>query len=128
MRKQAITLGVLVVLAVASVIGWQVAACYVANSELQGDMTDLAAQNAYRIGLAPLPSEEELRDSVVAKAKDHGIELDPRQVTVQRTIDDDNVLSVSLAADYEARVNLLVYSFALHFTPTSSHSAAVMVK
>jgi len=127
MRKQAITLGVLVVLAVASVIGWQVAACYVANSELQGDMTDLAAQNAYRIGLAPLPSEEELRDSVVAKAKDHGIDLDPRQVTVQRTID-DNVLAVSLAADYDARVNLLVYSFALHFTPTSSHSAAVMVK
>lgn len=117
----------LVLLASAGVIGWQVGACYVANSELQSDMQDLAVQNPFRIGLAPAPTEEGLRASVVAKAKDHGIQLQPQQVAVQYTFTPD-VLSVSLAADYEARVNLLVYSFALHFTPSGSHSAKVIVK
>jgi hypothetical protein len=68
-----------------------------------------------------------LRDSVIAKAKDHGIQLQPQQVAVQYTFTPD-VLSVSLAADYEARVNLLVYSFTLHFTPSGAHSGKVIVK
>lgn len=46
---------------------------------------------------------------------------------VQRTLTPD-VLIISLAADYEARVNLLVYSFTLHFTPSGSHSGKVIVK
>ena len=117
----------LVLLALAGVIGWQVGACYVANSELQSDMQDLAVQNPFRIGLAPAPTEEGLRASVVAKAKDHGIQLQPQQVAAQCTFTPD-VLSISLAADYEARVNLLVSSFTLHFTPSGSHSAKVIVK
>jgi hypothetical protein len=127
MRNRALTLG-LFFLALAGVIGWQVGACYVANSELQSDMQDLAVQNPFRIGLAPAPTEEGLRDSVIAKAKDHGIQLQPEQVAVQYTFTPDLVLSVSLAANYEARVNLLVYSFTLHFTPSGSHSGKVIVK
>ena len=125
MRNRAIILGL--ILALAGIIGWQVGACYVANSELQSDMQDLAVQNPFRIGLAPAPTEEGLRDSVIARAKDHGIQLQPQQVAVQYTFTPD-VLSVSLAADYEARVNLLVYSFTLHFTPSGSHSGKVIVK
>lgn len=117
----------LVLLALAGVIACQVGACYVANSELQSDMQDLAVQNSFRIGLAPPSTEEGLRDSVIARAKDHGIQLQPQQVVVQYTFTPD-VLSVSLAADYEARVNLLVYSFTLHFTPSGSHSGKVIVK
>jgi hypothetical protein len=117
----------LLLLALAGVIACQVGACYVANSELQNDMQDLAVQNPFRIGLAPPPTEEGLRDSVIARAKDHGIQLQPQQVAVQRTLTPD-ALSVSLAADYEARVNLFVYSFTLHFTPSGSHSAKVIVK
>ena len=78
MRNRAIILGL--VLALAGIIGWQVGACYVANSELQSDMQDLAVQNPFRIGLAPPPTEEGLRDSVIAKAKDHGIQLQPQQL------------------------------------------------
>jgi hypothetical protein len=127
MAKRPIILGLLAVLLVAGFIGWQVGVCYIANSELRSDMRDLAVQNSFRIGLAPLPTAEELRDSVVAKAKDHGIDLDPQQVTVQRTID-DNVLSISLAADYEAHVNLFVCSFMLHFAPSSSHTGKIEVR
>jgi hypothetical protein len=126
MRNRAIILG-LVLLALAGIIGWQVGACYVANSELQSDMQDLAVQSSFRIGLAPAPTEEGLRDSVMAKAKDHGIRLEPQQLTVQCTLTPD-VLSISLAADYEVRVNLLVYSFTIHFTPSGFHSAKVIVK
>jgi hypothetical protein len=126
MRKGAGILG-LVVLSLAGYIGAQFAACYVANSELQMAMKDLAVQSPFRIGLAPADTEEELRDSVMATAKDHGIPLEPRQLTVQRTLTPD-MLSVSIAADYERRVNLLHYSYTLHFTPSSSHSGKVIVK
>jgi hypothetical protein len=126
MKKRIVILG-LVLFALAAIIGWQVGACYVANSELQSDMQDLAVQNPFRIGLAPAPTEEGLRDSVIAKAKDHGIQLQPQQVAVQYTFTPD-VLSISLAADYKARVNLLVYSFTLHFAPWGAHSGKVIVK
>ena len=90
-------------------------------------MKDLAVQNSFRIGLAPLATEEELRDSVIARARDHGIELESQQVTVQRTRTPD-VLSISLAADYETHVDLLVHSYTLHFTASISHSGKVIVK
>lgn len=125
MRNRAIV--GLVLLALAGVIGWQVAACYLAKSELQSDMRDLAVQNPFRIGLAPAPTEQGLLNSVIARAKEHGIQLQPQEVTVQCTFTPD-ILSVSLAAHYETRVNLLVYSFTLHFTPSASHSAKVIVK
>jgi hypothetical protein len=64
---------------------------------------------------------------VIAKAEDRGIQLERQQVTVQRTFTTE-VLSVSLAADYDARVNLFVKSFTIHFNPSSSHSAEVVVK
>ena len=126
MKKRIVILG-LIFLALAGIIGWQVGACYVANSELQSDMQDLAVQNPFRIGLAPAATEDDLRNSVIAKARDLGIHLEPEQVAVQRILTPD-VLSISLAADYQARVNLLVFSFSLHFTPSGSHSGKVIVK
>jgi hypothetical protein len=126
MRNLVLLLG-FVLLLLAGIIGWQFAACYVANTELQSDLKDLAVQNSYRIGLTSPPTEEGLREAVITRAKDHGIRLEPRQVTVQLTITPE-ALSISLAADYEAHVNLLVYSFPLHFNPSSSYSAKVIVK
>ena len=111
----------LVLLLLAGIIGWQVVACYVANSELQSDMKDLAVQNRFRIGMTSLPTEDELRDSVIANAKEYGIELKPQQVTVHETVSGKD-LSISIAADYKAHVSLLLFSFPLHFTPSSSFS------
>lgn len=107
--------------------GWQIAACYVANSELQSDLKDLAVQNGARIGWLSVATEDELRSDVVARAKNDGISLEPQQITVRRTMTPDE-LSVDLAVDYETRANLLVYSFPIHFTPSSSYSAKVVVK
>src|SRR5580704_539001 len=113
MKNLVIILGS-VLISLGGFAGWQFVSCYVADSELQGDMQDLAVQSPFRIGLSEVATEEQLRDAVITKAKDHGIQLGPEQVTVQRTFT-PAALSVSLAADYEARVNLLIESFNIHF-------------
>jgi hypothetical protein len=77
--------------------------------------------------LASISTEEELRNAVVARAKDRGIQLAPEQVRVQRTLT-PGMLAISLAADYEARVNLLGFWFTIHFTPSSSYGGEVVVK
>jgi hypothetical protein len=126
MRKKAAVIVGLTVLLLAAFAAWQITACYVANSELQSDMKDFAVQNGARIGLVTFSTEEELRNAVVARAKEHGIPLAPEQVTVQRTLT-PGMLEISLA-DYEARVNLLGFSFTIHFTPSSSYSGEIVVK
>jgi len=126
MRYPTFILG-LVFLALVAVIGGRVAACYWVNTEFQSDMNAIAVQNRFRMGMDPPPTEKELLDSVTASAKVHGINLEPRQVTVECTLQ-SHVLTVSLAADYEARVNALVYTFHFHFRPSSYHSELVVVK
>jgi hypothetical protein len=117
-RKAKILLGS-AVLALAVAVGWQIASCEIANLELQADMRDIAAQVASRIGLEAPNSEEDLRNAVIHKAEEHNIQLEPAQVAVQRT-GSGKTLTIYLAADYKSRVNLLIYSFALHFTPSST--------
>jgi hypothetical protein len=141
MRKLVIILGLSVVL-FAALAAWQIAACYAANSELQSDMQGLAAQDSARIGVTSFNTEEELRSAVIASAKDHGIQLVPEQVTVRRVVTPGVVtpgmptpgsiapgmLDISLAADYQARVYLLGFSFPIHFTPRGSHRGKVVLQ
>jgi hypothetical protein len=56
---------------------------------------------------------------VIRKAKSHEIQLEPEQVTVQRT---GTVTApvIYLVADYKVRVTLLGCSFTLHFKPSSA--------
>ena len=68
--------------------------------------------------MAPLNSDEEIRNLVIHKAAKHEIELDPRQVTVQR-VGVGEYTTWYIAVDYTVKVDLLVFSFPLHFTPTS---------
>jgi hypothetical protein len=118
MGKAKLILG-LAILGPAVVAGWQVVSCEIANLELQTDMRDIAAQVASRIGLEAPNSDEDLRNAVIHKAGEHGIQLEPAQVTVQQT-GSGKTLAIYLAADYKARVSLLLYSFSLHFTPSSA--------
>ena len=126
MKKVAIRVG-LAVLLVAAFVAWRIGACYVANSELQSYMKDLAVQNGARIGLLTFDTEEDMREKIIAKGKEWGIRLAPEQVKVRRDLR-PKWLDVSLAADYDAQVNLLVFSFPIHFNPASSHSAEIIVK
>jgi hypothetical protein len=120
-RKAKIILA-LAVLGLVLIAGWQIVSCELANLELQSDLQDIAAEIAARIGLSEQTSDENLRNAVIRKAEHYDIRLRPEQVTVQRTGTGDQS-KVYLAVDYHARVNLLVYSFTLHFTPSSTKKA-----
>lgn len=126
MRKAAGILGLAALLLAASA-AWQITACYVDNSELQSDMKDLAVQNGARIGLSSFSTEEDLRNAVIAKAKEDGVPLAPGEVTVHRSLTPE-MLEISLAADYRARVQLPGFSFPVHFTPSASHRGEIVVK
>lgn len=141
MKKLVRLLG-LSALLLGAIAGWQIAACYIANAELQSDMPDLAVQNAARIGVKSFDSEEELRTAVIASAKEHGIPLAPEQVTVRRVVTagvvtpglptpdsmKPGMLDISLAADYQARVSVLGFTFPIHLTPSGSHRGEVVAK
>lgn len=117
MRNLKIILGIGVVLLALSV-AWQIGACEIANVELRDDLRDLTAQLGVRSGLQDPKSVEEMRSTVVHKAKEHGIELGPEQVTVVRTGVEERA-TFYLAVDYMAPIRLPGYSFWLHFTPSS---------
>ena len=109
----------LAVFALAGFAGWRIGSCELANIELREDMRDLAAQVGTRIGLTPQSTDEDLRRAVIRKAEEHEIQLEPEQVTVQRTGTDEAPI-IYLAADYKARIKLLGFSFTFHFTPSSA--------
>ena len=121
MRKVKIFLG-LAVLGLVLIAGWQIASCEVANLEFQSDLRDVAAEIAARIGLSSPTTDEDLRNLVIHKAERYEIPLQPDQITVQR-IGTGDESKIYLAADYKVRVNLLVYSLTLHFTPSSTKKA-----
>ena len=118
MQKAKLILG-LPALALAVAVGWPIASCELANLELREDMRDLAAQVGTRIGLTPQSTDEDFRSAVIRKAQEHEIQLEPEQVTVQRTGSDEEPV-ISLAADYKVRVKRFGFSFTFHFTPSSA--------
>jgi hypothetical protein len=112
-----------IILAVAVLIptimaGWQIGAWELANINLQEDMRDLASQAGAHIGVVVPLTDEDLSRAIARKARDHGIELKPTEVTVRRT-NTGETSSLYLAANYTVPVNLGLVSFRLHFTPSS---------
>lgn len=108
---------VIVFLAVAVLAGWKTGSCELANMELQEDMLDLSSQNGGYSKYPTVRSEQDFRDAVIRKAQDHDIQLEPSEVTVRRA---DSGSNMYLAADYTVPVDVLGYSFTLHFTPNST--------
>ena len=91
--------------------GWQVACCELANYELanyelQDDLKDIASQAGARIGMARPSSDEELQQAVVARARNHHIQIDPGQATVRHSGSEEAPV-VLLAVNYSAKIDLL---------------------
>jgi len=108
---------VLALLALLASTGWQIGACEIANLELQDDLKDIASLNSWRIGLAAPKSDDDLREAVISKAREHGIVLAPRQVTV-RSSGSSEAPVVYLAVDYKAHIALPGYRLTIRFKPT----------
>jgi hypothetical protein len=92
--------------------GWQLGACELANYELEDDLKDLAALNSTRIGLVSPRSDDDLREAVISRAKEHAIAIEPSQVTVWRSGS-----AVYLAVDYKAHIALPGCTLNLRFRP-----------
>jgi hypothetical protein len=117
MKKISVVSLVLVV-ATAICIAWQVGAAELANTNLRDDMQDMGSQLGTHIGFNPPPSDDDMTQAVIRQAREHGIDLKPDEVTVRR-VGEEPRSTFYLAADYSRTVNLLVFSFTLHFTPSS---------
>ncbi|HTW58073.1 MAG TPA: hypothetical protein VMD99_08085 [Terriglobales bacterium] len=117
MRKITITLS-LAVLVLAITAGWQTGSWELANMNFQEDIHDMASQAGAHTGVVAPASDEDLVRAVMRKAEEHGIELKPDQVTVRRT-GSGQESTLYLAADYTVQVNLLLFSFHLHFAPSN---------
>ena len=109
-----------IAVAVAAVMaGWEILEPEITNIIFQDELHDMAAQLGWRTGLSAPTSEEELRNIVVRKGEKHDIVLDPKQVIVQRSGTGEHS-TLYIAVHYTVPVNLRVYSFAMHFNPTST--------
>lgn len=113
MRRVKILVG-LTILVLAVSTGWQMFSAFYGNLELDEDLQDISANVATRIGLSAPSGEDELRSFVIKKAEGHDILLKPSEVTVN-VKGEGNSAVISLAADYQVKVNILVYSFPMHF-------------
>jgi hypothetical protein len=107
--------GFLAVVAVA-VAGFQIAPPLLTNYSFQDDLQNVAMVDGANIQ----KSNEDVRTDVLRKAKDHELQLDPKQVTVQ-DISTPGLKSVYITVDYSVPVNLPGYSFDMHFNPNSGN-------
>jgi hypothetical protein len=120
MRNLKIILGI-VVLVLAVRTGWEVGSAVLANMNFQEDLRDMGSQAGAHVGVAVPLSDEDTTRAVVRKANEHGIELEPVQVTVRRTTSGEKT-TLYLAADYTVPINLVLVSFNLHFAPSSGNN------
>jgi hypothetical protein len=99
--------------------GFQVVPPEMNNFSFQDDLRNIALSG----GANPHETDQEILDSVMRKAGEHGITLNQEQVTVQR-IGTPGAPAVYVAADYSVPISLPGYSFNLHFTPSSGNKGA----
>ena len=103
------------------VAAYQVGSVYLANIELQSDLKDLSSLTGTRIGLVDPRSTAQIRDQAIEHAAQHGIPLEPEQVSVERHGEDkDGTISISTA--YDTNMNVFGYRWTIHFTAASPRS------
>ncbi len=100
------------------VAGWRIIEPEITATIFQDELRDAAAQLGWRTGVTPPDSDDELKNVAIRKAATHGIRLVPKQVAVRHRGTGEST-TWFIAVDYTVPVNLLVYSYDLHFNPTS---------
>jgi hypothetical protein len=95
---------------------FQVAPVIMGNYSFQDDLRTIALMD----GTNQQKTEEDVRNDVLRKAKEHELPIEAKQVTVQR-LNTPGIASVYITADYAVTINLPGYSFDMHFTPNSGN-------
>lgn len=95
---------------------FQIVPPLMANYSFQDDLRTVALMDSGNLQ----KTDDDVRNDVLRKAREHELPIDPKQITVQR-INTPGMTAVYVAADYTVTVNLPGYSFDMHFTPNSGN-------
>ena len=115
----------LLVLVPVVVLAWQIGNAELENIELHDDLRDVAAQSGVNIGLNSPKNDEQMRKEVIDAAAEHGLRLQSDEITLQEhTSPRSNDPSAGriwydIKVDYTAHINLLVYTYPIHFVQSS---------
>ncbi len=85
---------------------------YISDYQLQDAVVNIARRGAYSNA-----TERDIRDEVIDRAGDFGIELDDRQVAVRKRGN-----SVDIAVEYAVQVDLVERKVELRFEPSAGNS------
>ncbi len=84
---------------------------YFANYQFEDVIENETKMNSYN-----QKSEQEIREGIVKKARELDIPLTTDQVKVQRMGSE-----LAISADYTVHIDIPIYPFDLHFTPSSKN-------
>lgn len=110
MQRLKSLIGVLVV-AAAFYVAWQLFPPYYNNFQFQDEIESQARLNSYTS-----KSEQEIKESLIKKARELDLPLTSDQVKVQRI-----GTELAISADYSIHVDLPGYPLDLHFTPQTKN-------
>jgi hypothetical protein len=107
--------GILAILAVVLIV-FEVAPPMAANYSFQDDLKTVSLMDSGN----QAKTEDDVRNDVVRKAKEHDLAITPAQVKVER-INSPGVSTLYLSVDYSVPVSLPGYPFDMHFSPNSGN-------
>ena len=93
---------------------FQIAPPMMANYSFQDDLRQVALMDSGNFQ----KTEDDVRNEVLKRAKEHDLPIDARQIIVQR-VNTPGMSALYVAADYTVPISLPGYSFDMHFTPNS---------
>ena len=108
-------LGFLAIVAVVVSL-FQIGPPMMTNYSFQDDLKTISLKDT-----AGQKTDDDIRNDVVRKAKEHDLPIEPKQVTVQKLGSPGMPSVVYVAVDYSVGINLPGYSFNMHFTPDSGN-------
>jgi hypothetical protein len=109
--------GFLVIMAVVLML-FEIVPPMMMNYSFEDDLRNVALMDGSNFQ----KTDDDIRTDVMRKAKDEGLPIAPKQITVQH-ISTPGLSAVYVAADYTVTINLPGYSFDMHFTPNSGNKS-----
>lgn len=98
-----------------AILGIKIVPVYFSNFQFEDAIKNEALQSTYGTR-----SEEDIRDSIIKRAREYDIPLTAKQVHVSRT-GSYGTGTISIEADYSVPVSLPGYSTTLDFHPSSKN-------
>jgi hypothetical protein len=90
---------------------WQIAWANIAHNMLTSDLREATAQIGGRIGLDAPSSDDDLRNLIIKRAADHGIALQPDQITIERFENTENsTWGLKVSTDYNVTIGFFGFT------------------